>query len=215
MDLILSRHGNTFGTQDPVVWTGATNDLPLVEKGIEQAGEFAQFLIREKIQPQAIYCGPLQRTSQYAAIIVQKLSLSLEPIIDPRINEIDYGAWTGLTQDQVIARFGKEALKAWDEQSRWPAQDQGNWGSSEAQVIQEVQAFAQDLVADHTAKDTVLVISSNGRLRYFLNLIKGGFQKAIEAGEFKVKTGNICKLQYIKNLPDHWKLAYWNRSPRN
>jgi probable phosphoglycerate mutase len=37
MQLILSRHGNTFSPQDAVVWVGAKQDLPLVDSGVLQA----------------------------------------------------------------------------------------------------------------------------------------------------------------------------------
>ena len=35
--ILLARHGNTFGPGDRIVWVGAQEDLPLVEKGEEQA----------------------------------------------------------------------------------------------------------------------------------------------------------------------------------
>ena len=207
MNLILSRHGNTFDAHVPVVWAGSSNDLPLVEKGIAQAEKFAEALAAHKIKPVAIYCSPLQRTRRYAEILIQKLALPFQPNVDPRINEIDYGQWTGLTQNQVIARFGERAVKEWEENSHWPPA--GQWGGSEAHVIQETQAFVNDLSKAHK-NDTVLVITSNGRLRYFLKEVSGEFEKRVSQHTFKMKTGNISKL--IINETQR-VLSYWNVEP--
>jgi probable phosphoglycerate mutase len=208
MELILTRHGNTFNPEDPVVWTGATNDLPLVQKGILQAEKFSTRLLQQKKVPQAVYCGPLQRTFSYASVIVERLDLPYRPIVDPRLNEIDYGGWTGLTQSEVIAQFGEAALKDWDERSQWPSH--GNWGSSEAHIISEVKDFVHDLLGRFSKDETVVVVSSNGRLRYFLSLIEGEFEKRSKAGQFKVKTGHICKL---KLNGEKVSLIYWNVDP--
>ena len=208
MNIILSRHGNTFGPNDPVVWAGATNDLPLVEKGFAQAEKFAQALIAQKIRPSAVYCSPLQRTAKYAEVIIQRLDLLFLPTADPRIHELDYGEWTGLTQQEVKARFGETELKGWDERSEWP--QQGHWGGSPEIAITEIKSFVHDLTQKYGEDDTVVVITSNGRLRYFLTLVQGEWDKRIQDGSFKVKTGNICKL-VSKN--SSMEIPYWNADP--
>lgn len=208
MNIVLSRHGNTFGPNDPVVWAGSTNDLPLVESGFIQAENFARALIDQGVKPAAIYCSPLKRTNQYAEVIVKKLGLHFQPKIDIRIHEIDYGDWAGLTNEQVIAQFGEAALKNWDEHCQWP--DIGNWGGSPSKLISEVQSFVDDLVQRHDDHDTVIVITSNGRLRYFLNLVPDEFQKRVQGHTFKVRTGHICGL----TCHDHSvQIRYWNVEP--
>jgi probable phosphoglycerate mutase len=208
MELLLARHGNTFGPGDPVVWAGTTNDLPLVEKGVEQAHRLADALKKKGIKPAAIYCGPLQRTKHYAQILVDDLKLPFSPTVDSRLNEIDYGEWTGLSNEEVIARFGEAELKKWDEHCQWP--DQGNWGGSPQEVEERVQSFVADLKNKHHPSDTVVIVSSNGKLRYFLKLDAKEFENRIRAGTFKVKTGNICKV--VIN-GDHYTIPYWNEPP--
>jgi probable phosphoglycerate mutase len=208
VNILLSRHGNTFNPGDPVVWAGSQNDLPLVEKGVIQAERFASALIEKRVSLSAIYCGPLQRTSHYASILIQKLKLPFQPRIDFRLNEIDYGDWTGLTHDQVVSRFGETDLKRWEEESRWPTQ--GNWGGREEQMIQEVRSFVEDLIQKHQEHDSVAVITSNGRLRYFLTLIPGEFEKRIRERAFKVKTGNICRFRHQNGI---LSVLNWNQDP--
>lgn len=204
MHLILARHGNTFEGNDPVVWVGSANNLPLVKKGFQQAENLARFLTRQP--PAAIYTGPLNRTLNYAEVIGKNFQVT--PQIDPRLTEIDYGQWTGLTNEQIALKFGTAELDAWNRKSDWPTS--GVWVSTEARIIYEVQAFVQDLVRKHASDDTILIVSSNGRLRYFLTLIAGEFEKRKLTGDFKVKTGNICKINYEDGK---FQLGYWDVCP--
>ena len=189
MKLVLARHGNTFAPGEKVVWAGSRNDLPLVPRGYEQAAALNVALQPLGTRLAAVYCGPLSRTRVYADTAVAGLGLS--PQIDARLNEIDYGAWSGLSTDQVIARFGDAAWRSWEECGAWP--DAGDWGSDPAAHRQAAQLFLADLERNHTPADAVvLAVTSNGALRFFAALCG-----AIEAGGRvpKVKTGHICVVE--------------------
>ena len=69
--LLFARHGNTFGPGDKVVWVGRETDLPLVDKGLEQAAAAADALKRKGLIPDAIYCASLQRTRRFATIVAR------------------------------------------------------------------------------------------------------------------------------------------------
>lgn len=209
MKIILSRHGNTFSATDPVVWVGATQDLPLVDSGILQAQCLAQALQKKDIHPKAVYCGPLKRTRNYATIVLERLHLSKKPIVDTRLNEIDYGNWAGLTNTQIQEIDEGEELSAWENLSVWPKF--AGWEGSPSHMIKEIREFSKDLISKYNSTDTLLVVSSNGRLRYFLKLIPGLFEQSIDDKTFKVATGNICLLTYEKNRK--WKMPFWNKKP--
>ncbi|EDP46595.1 histidine phosphatase family protein [Rickettsiella grylli] len=208
MNVIFSRHGNTFSDHEPTVWVGATHDLPLVGSGILQAKCLAHALQKAKQLPTMIYCSPLKRTRDYATILLKQLHSSLKPMIDPRLNEIDYGYWSGLNKSQIQARGEGHALSDWENKSIWPKT--AGWSGSPAQMIQEIQAFSHHLVSQHASTDTLVVVTSNGRLRYFLKLIPGLFEQRVEAKTFKVATGNICLFTYTENK---WKMEFWNKNP--
>jgi wyosine [tRNA(Phe)-imidazoG37] synthetase (radical SAM superfamily)/broad specificity phosphatase PhoE len=210
LNLILSRHGNTFNPGDKIIWVGASNDLPLTGKGREQAKNLAVFLRSKKISPAVIYCGPLKRTREYAAIVIKEMGLKIEPIIDQRLNELDYGKWSGLSSEEIIQEYGKTDLENWDKYSIWPPK--GVWATTEDQVLQDVTSFIDDISKQYgeNALDTVLVISSNGKIRYFLSLVDNSFDKGKKMGDFKVKTGNMCKLTFLKGKIT---IDYWNKNP--
>lgn len=210
MNLILSRHGNTFESGQEPVWAGAANDIPLTPAGREQAKRLAQALKRSQISLAGIYCGPLSRAKEYAQIVSKELGLSAAPFIDPRLQEIDYGQWSGLTNQEVRSRFGDQGLENWESKSIWPAN--AGWQGTADTMIREVGLFTNDLLSRRGPQDTILAVSSNGRLRYFLNLIQGEFERRVHERSFKVKTGHIGKI--ILN-PHSVQLVYWNVDPQS
>jgi broad specificity phosphatase PhoE len=201
--LLLVRHGNTFAKDDKVVWVGARNDLPLAPIGLLQAQELGRKLKSRDIQFPLAYCAPLRRTGDFADLILGQLENSAACAEDSRLMELDYGDWGGLTNAEVEARFGTATLKSWDEQSRWPSN--AGWASNEAEVILDIRSFLSDVTI--AAKSPVLVVSSNGRLRYFLKLIEGAFEDKLANGCLKMRTGACSAL---KLGPDS-KVLFWDK----
>jgi len=204
VNLILARHGNTFSPGEKVVWVGSKNDLPLAESGVAQARSLGVALQDLDVPLAAIYCGPLRRTREFASVVIEEAELPLQPIIDPRLNELDYGAWSGLTSEEIRAQFGDRALLDWEERAVWPA-DAG-WGESPQLVHSQVVEFLQDLERRHGANDTLLIISSNGRLRAFAALAQPGVLLA----PLKMKTGHLGRLEGGKGV---WRRTAWNEPP--
>jgi broad specificity phosphatase PhoE len=90
----LLRHG------EPSVFGRINGRLPgvgLSAQGRVEVAAIAERLAAEKID--AIYASPLQRTSETAAIISQRLGLPVQYRED--VIELDFGEWTGLTADQI------------------------------------------------------------------------------------------------------------------
>ena len=56
--------------------------------------------------PISLYCSPLGRAQQTAAIIAGELGLSEDAIIyDDRLMESSFGEWEGLTDHQIAQQF--------------------------------------------------------------------------------------------------------------
>lgn len=185
MRLILARHGNTFGPGDTPVWVGAKEDLPLVEKGEAQSAAIADYLERTDQKPGRVIAGPLLRTRRGAEIIVQKTRFSGEIEIEERLKEIDYGSWGGCSDAEIEERYGAQVITDWREHTIVP--EDADWSPSPAVL----KANATDLLSEIIAGDeeTVLLISSNGTLRYFHAAI---YEGVVSPPSAKVKTGHIC-----------------------
>jgi len=197
--LILARHGNTFNPEDTPLWVGARSDFPLVAKGLAQAALLADGLELAHIRPDKIITGPLQRTRQMAATVTERLKLP-PAIIDTRLTEIDYGTWEAQSTEDIIAAGGCRELEEWNKISRFPTQP--GWSPPEAQIISDTAAILAELT-----EDTVLIISSNGILRFFA-------RAALNAADYpdrKVATGQICVME--RGADEGWRITHWNQPP--
>ena len=208
MKLILARHGNTFSPDMVPVFVGSGDDMPLVEEGYKQAERFSELMKVRQIKIDAIYNGPLQRTCKFAELVKKSLDLEIEPIVDERLNELDYGGWSGKTNDQIVAEYGARVFDGWNDQSIWPAGS--GWGSTPEKLGSEVRSFVDDLLSKHPEDKTILVVTSNGRMRYFLKLIEGAFEQRQREKNLKVAPGNFCKLTFNSAGAS---LQSWNESP--
>lgn len=206
--LLLARHGNTFAPGQKVVWVGARNDLPLADSGVAQAHLLASVLVELSIKPDAIYAASLKRTATYAQIIQNQLRLSKEVHIDERLNEIDYGQWSGLSNEEIKRQFGDTELKEWNQQGKWPLSFVG----SESSIEEQVRSFVQEIMVSQTEKKLTLAVTSNGRLKYFLKLLPGIYRQFIDKSKWKVATGNICLLSYEMG---ELGLICWNENPQS
>ena len=86
--IYIIRHGETEMNNRKALQ--GRSDFPLNEAGIAQAGEAAVKL--QSVRFSKVYSSPLKRTVQTAGIVAP----GLEPIIDDRLIEMDYGPYEGV-----------------------------------------------------------------------------------------------------------------------
>ena len=86
--------------------------------------------------PARAFVSPLSRARQTAAL------LGIEnPTIDPRLAEHDWGAWEGLTREEILARDGPDALSHSGLELHPPG------GESTRDFVARVTAFLRDAAA--------------------------------------------------------------------
>ena len=96
-ELILVRHGATEANQSGR-YCGRL-DPPLTEAGLAAVRETARQLIA--FRPKRVYCSESLRTRQTAAVIAPGTEL----IFLPSLREIDFGAFEGLSADDIQRRM--------------------------------------------------------------------------------------------------------------
>jgi broad specificity phosphatase PhoE len=104
--IVIARHGETDWNREGRFQGHA--DPPLNALGRLQAEELATLLARIEIA--ALYTSDLRRAAQTAEIVGARLGLVASP--DRELREIDVGSWSGLTGDEIAARF-PEAHARW------------------------------------------------------------------------------------------------------
>jgi probable phosphoglycerate mutase len=117
--VLLARHGATEHTAQGR-FSGCTGaDPQLSAVGRRQAGRLADALRQGQAAAEtavtSVVCSPVRRARETAETVAAALDLSLQ--MDEDWREIDFGAWEGLTVEQVTRRWGGE-LAAWRSDAR-------------------------------------------------------------------------------------------------
>ena len=99
MLLYLVRHGETESNRLGLAL--GRSDVPLNERGLQQAGQLATALGREPLA--AVYSSPLRRTLDTAQVIAA--ARGLEVSVEERLIEMDIGELDGLTFAEVRERY--------------------------------------------------------------------------------------------------------------
>ena len=149
--LLLVRHGETDWNREGR-WQGHS-DTHLNETGREQARRVAAELDGVDV----IYSSDLARAHETAEIIAGDLGLPVR--VDARLRERSFGAWEGLTAEQIEAGFREEHL-------RWLAREGA--GPDDAEPFEafgaRVRSFLADVLDAHPDQ-TVLLVAHGGSIR--------------------------------------------------
>ncbi len=207
--LIVVRHGNTFEANEIATQVGCKTDLPLTEKGLSQAQSFTTLLQQKGLNPSRIYCGALQRQSKTAHII--KASFPQASLFEKQnaLDEIDYGAWEGLSTDQIKAQWANE-YENWVAQAQWPNHI---FGASFDQHTQALNQWLQELAKTTPDNGLVVAVSSNGIIRLMLQWLPALWENLIldkKMESYKVGTGNYCEFSFEGLTP---RILGWNLKP--
>jgi broad specificity phosphatase PhoE len=200
--VILCRHGNTFAKGERVVMVGAREDLPLTDEGLEQARALGKVLKDAGICIDRVLSGPLRRTKVFAEQLMGEAMYAASLSIDPRLMELDYGAWSGLSDEEIREQYGSEALLRWQEASERPE------GVGFAPSAEQVRADVNGLLAELFASGGMsLVVSSNGRLREFGRACRASAERT---SSFKMRTGSASVIECKDGA---WSIRAWDLRP--
>lgn len=202
--LIVARHGNTFGPGDVVTRVGRT-DLPLVESGLEQGRMMGRYLKLRGMLPDVVYTSKLKRTIQTAEQMEAAAGISPPRETLEIFNEIDYGPDENKPEEDVVARLGAEALKAWDANGVVPP----GWNVDPAAIVENWKAFGDEVLRKRKGQ-TALVVTSNGIARFAPHLT-GDFEGFRERYAIKISTGALCVFEHGGS---GWVCTAWNLKPR-
>jgi broad specificity phosphatase PhoE len=138
LTVVLTRHGLT-DRSDPEQHLGQRIDVSINDAGRRQAEALAKRL--SAVHFDRIITSPLFRARETAEIVGAGARVEA----DPRLKEMDYGAWEGLTYAQIDER-DREARREWElapDRLACPGGESGN------DVAERVRAFLDDLIEEH------------------------------------------------------------------
>ena len=111
MKLILVRHGESIWNKENK-FTGWT-DVPLSEKGINEAIEAGKILKKNGYTFDVAYTSVLKRANDTLDYILDELNLNIPIKYSWRLNERHYGALQGLNKDETREKYGEEQVRLW------------------------------------------------------------------------------------------------------
>jgi alpha-ribazole phosphatase len=157
--IYLVRHGQTAWNHSGRIQ--GHSDVPLDAVGLQQAARAAEWLVQHVRSPRALYSSDLKRASQTAEIIATRLNVPLH--LTPALRERHWGAWEGLTREEVIERYPHHHFTyLYDPLAGTPPE-----GEPMTAFWDRVQAFAQQLYA-HYSEGELIVVGHGGSLRIML-----------------------------------------------
>jgi broad specificity phosphatase PhoE len=125
------RHGESEGNSAGVIQ--GRRDYPLAPRGLEQAGEAAEWLSGRQIR--RVLSSPLKRAFQTAEVIADRFGLK-EVAALPELTELDTGLFTGRTLSEIKERYADQ----------WRSFQARSWeGVRGAEPITELTARAEAL----------------------------------------------------------------------
>jgi len=106
--LYLIRHGETEGSHERR-YKGSL-DVPLSELGVRQARATGAYMKQRGYCPDIVYCSPLSRAIKSAEMAGEHFGL--KPVVVEGLRERDFGAWEGMSFDEIAERW-PEAFSSW------------------------------------------------------------------------------------------------------
>ncbi len=156
MKLFLVRHGQTDWNLTQRFQ--GHSDVPLNQVGHQQAMALKDRLSAQSVD--CIYSSDLQRASETARVISNG---RIEMRTDPRLREISFGVWEGLTYNEIKEKY-PEALAAWESDLY---QNSPTNGETLEQLERRVRSVLNELCEKHKDQ-TVLVVAHGGVLQTLL-----------------------------------------------
>lgn len=166
--LIFIRHGETDWNAERRLQ--GHQDIPLNEKGLWQAGEAGRRALKV-LGPAGVahpdlrfVASPMMRTQQTMRLARRAMGLDEQPYeIEPRLIELTFGEWEGLTWPEVKQRSPDSAN--WREGDKWNFVPPG--GESYAMLEARLQPWLTAVDCDQ------IVVSHGGVARALMAMIGG------------------------------------------
>lgn len=195
--LYFIRHGEVEKAYHKVF--GGRIDMELSPLGHEQVKALARFL--RAAPPDVLYASPMRRVQQTLAPLAQETGL--QPILMEGLREVDFGAWTGLSWDEVQTRHGVSAFS-------WLTQlEDGTIERAETvrDFRKRVEVALDQVLAEASGK-SVAVICHGGVIRMLISILFDlPFRKM---SMFEVEYASVTKIHY---RPSKREIEFLNLTP--
>jgi 2,3-bisphosphoglycerate-dependent phosphoglycerate mutase len=217
--VVLIRHGESQWNQENR-FTGWT-DVPLAEKGIQEAREGGQLLKKEGFSFDLAFTSVLKRANQTLNLLLDEMNELWIPVRkDWRLNERHYGALQGLNKAETAVKHGEDQVKIWRRSydvpppalelndERHPSRDRRYAGlpaaalpateSLKETVTRVVPMWISDIAPQIKAGQRVIIAAHGNSLRALVKYLDNVSEKDIL--EMNIPTGMPLVYELDKDL---------------
>lgn len=178
--IYLLRHG-----LDDENYIGGWSDVDLVEEGIKQANEAAEY-IKNNLKITKIYSSDVKRAIATAKIIQDKLNLEL--IYTHKLRELDKGIITGMKKE-IAKKLYPEYFKDLNIYTKYPnGESMYDLYNRIKNLVNELPEYENSLIVTHRGVINMLYFIFNDRL------------PDMDKEQFNVDHASIHELDYSKKL---------------
>jgi broad specificity phosphatase PhoE len=180
--------------------------MELSPLGHEQVKALARFL--RAAPPDVLYASPMRRVQQTLAPLAEETNLT--PILMEGLREVDFGAWTGLSWDEVQSRHGVSAF-TWLHQLE-------DGTIEKAETVKDFRKRVEislDQILAETSGKNVAIICHGGVIRMLLSILLDlPFRKM---SIFEIEYASVTKIHYrpSKREIEFLNLTPWRDYPSN
>ena len=191
MKIFLVRHGEVEGNSGPRPTFSGWNDVPLTPLGTRQADAIAARLQGEKLR--AVHSSDLSRARETARVLAAPHGLEVET--SQAWREADYGAWSGLGESEISARWSE----VWARRKADPFSVAAPGGESTKSLWRRLKPRWEKLCEEARAASTrgeegaTVLVAHNGPLRLLVCHLLGAPPRNFR----RIKIGN-CSLTCVE-----------------
>ena len=209
MHLILLRHGQSVWNKENR-FTG-WQDVPLSNKGRQEAEQAAQSLKKNDIEFSHSFCSSLKRSQETLEIILKSLNLNLKIKPHWELNERHYGSLQGQNKEEAEKKFGKDQVFKWRRSflerppdcleaqnfdlKKFPGLKQIPKAESLKDTYERVIPFFKSHIKELLKKESVLIVAHGNSLRALIKYIESISEQDIS----KIELATGTPLVYILN----------------
>ncbi len=186
--LLLVRHGQTD-------WNAQRryqgfSDLPLNEKGLEQAHQLAERLQTQQFD--LIFSSDLQRAHQTAQILVGLRETRIQS--DPLLREMNFGLLEGHTFDEALQRW-PAMIETWLQDNNQPPEGAERIDQFNERVARFYHELIDSALLNQPDQKTVLIVAHGGPLREIIRLLLRAAIPTSPAWWFNLEHASLSEFQ--------------------
>ena len=163
MRIYLIRHGQTdWNIQEKIQ---GSHDIPLNETGLRQAKLLAAGMESRPVKK--IFSSTLKRAMATAEALADKQEAEIIPM--PRLMEVEFGVWEGLTWKEIEENYPSE-YRHWVMD---PSHAAPPGGESEKEIFRRCKTAIREIITQTGGREDIAVVSHGATLACLVSVMLG------------------------------------------